>query len=226
MSRSQPGPTREAQGRCLRPSEHVLSERSGGRHLHDGGPRTASADGGLEDYLRLLAGQEPAGRLIEIRYTTRPGQMAQRFIDATDPGQASRLIAALTRRTDVYTGVLLRSVRSGGRDAVCPSHLVFIETDEAEAAERVAEFTHRPTLLVASGSPGHLHAYWRLRRPVGVRALEQANRRLAHYLGGDLASVDAARMLRLLSVGRAVTGGVSPACSFADASVTSRGARR
>jgi hypothetical protein len=34
------------------------------------------------------------------------------------------------------------------------------------------------------------------------------------------------RVLRPLSVGRAVTGGVSPACSFADASVTSRGARR
>ena len=56
---------------------------SGGRQLPDRGPRTASADGGLEDYLRLLAGQEPAGRLIEIRYTTGPGQMAQRFIDAT-----------------------------------------------------------------------------------------------------------------------------------------------
>ncbi len=44
--------------------------------------------------------------------------------------------------------------------------------------------------------------------------------------GGDLVSVDPARILRLLSVGRRSGGGVRPACSLADASVTSRGGRR
>ena len=51
-------------------------------------------------------------------------------------------------------------------------------------------------MLVASGSPGHLHAYWQLKRQIGVADLERANRRLAYCLGGDLASVDAARILR------------------------------
>jgi RepB DNA-primase from phage plasmid/CHC2 zinc finger len=156
----------------------------------------ARRDGELECYLHLLAGHQPVGRLIEIRYTTGPGEMAHRFIDAADRGRARRLIRALAHRTDVYAGVLLRDRPSGGRQAVSSSHLVFIETDDVEASERLARFAHQPTMLVASGSPGHLHVYWQLHRAIGVLELEQANRRLAHHLGGDLASVDAARILR------------------------------
>ena len=51
-------------------------------------------------------------------------------------------------------------------------------------------------MIVSSGSAGHAHAYFILPAPVTVAELEQANRRLAHALGGDLASVDAARILR------------------------------
>ena len=43
---------------------------------------------------------------------------------------------------------------------------------------------------------------------------------LAWALGADLACSEPARILRPLSVGRAVGAGVSPACSFANASVT------
>jgi hypothetical protein len=152
--------------------------------------------GQLRAYLQLLAGPDPAGRLIEIRYTTAPSEMSRRFIPADHAGRARGLIAALAGHTDVYTGVVLRDRRGGGRDAVSRSHLVFIETDDPESSEWVTEFAHRPTMLVASGSPGHLHAYWELDRPIGVREVERANRRLAHHLGGDLASVDAARILR------------------------------
>lgn len=51
-------------------------------------------------------------------------------------------------------------------------------------------------MIVSSGTSGHAHAYWTLRTRVGVVELELANRRLATHLGGDLASVDAARILR------------------------------
>jgi hypothetical protein len=50
--------------------------------------------------------------------------------------------------------------------------------------------------MLIRSSPGRRHAYWKLAQPVGVDELEQANRRLAHHLGGDLASTDAARILR------------------------------
>jgi hypothetical protein len=66
----------------------------------------------------------------------------------------------------------------------------------------------------------------RLATSIGVDELERANRRLAHALGADLACVDAARILRPLSVGGADGADVSPARSFADASATDRGDRR
>jgi hypothetical protein len=159
-------------------------------------PAPTSPRGELDAYLELLCGADPAGRLIEVRYTTGPGEMSRRFIPADELAPARRLIAALTRRADVYAGVVLRDRRAGGRDSVSRSHLVFIETDDAEASARLARYEHPPTLLVASGSPGHLHVYWQLRHQIDVPELEQANRKLAHHLGGDLASVDAARILR------------------------------
>jgi hypothetical protein len=51
-------------------------------------------------------------------------------------------------------------------------------------------------MIVSSGTAGHAHAYWTLRTRVGAIELERANRTLASNLGGDLASVDAARILR------------------------------
>src|ERR1700751_726163 len=50
--------------------------------------------------------------------------------------------------------------------------------------------------LQITGTPGHAHAYYTLSAPVTVPELERANRRLAHALGGDLVSVDAARIPR------------------------------
>ena len=86
-------------------------------------------------------------------------------------------------------------VEPGGRDAVVDSHLVFVEIDAPDALGRLARFA-TPSMIVASGSPGHAHAYWTLRTPVAPAEVEHANRTLANHLGGDPASVDAARILR------------------------------
>ncbi len=51
-------------------------------------------------------------------------------------------------------------------------------------------------MIVSSGTAGHVHSYWILHPPLGAIEMEQANRTLAGHLGGDLASVDAARILR------------------------------
>ena len=92
--------------------------------------------------------------------------------------------------------MLLRDRRAGGRDAVSRSHLVFIETDDAEASEQLASFAAAPDAARRLGltrpSPRLLAAT----RQIGVPGLEHANRRLAYHLGGDPASVDAARILR------------------------------
>ncbi len=123
--------------------------------------------------------------------------MRQTFTPATRPELTAKTITRLAARTDVYVGVLLRARRAGGRDACERSHLAFIEIDHPDAAERLAQHRCPPTMVISSGgTAGHAHAYWQLQQPVGLDELEQANRRLAIRLGGDLASVDAARILR------------------------------
>jgi CHC2 zinc finger/RepB DNA-primase from phage plasmid len=160
-------------------------------------PLKASADAkALDSYLRMLAGPAPGARLLEIRFALRDQDMGRLFIAAHSAPGASRLIRRLAMKTDVYVGVCLRNRRSGNRNAIDQSHLAFVEIDKPDALDRLRAFPHRPSMIVSSGSAGHAHAYFALSAPVTVSELERANRRLAHALAGDLASVDGARILR------------------------------
>jgi hypothetical protein len=150
----------------------------------------------LDRYLQMIVGDRRGDELLEIRYATGDGGMRRRFISIRRLDAAARAIRSLSVRTDVYCGVLLRSHRAGGRDAVTASHLVFVEIDAVDALDRLQRFAKPATMIVSSGTVGHAHAYWTLRARVGVDELERANRTLACRLGGDLASVDAARILR------------------------------
>lgn len=150
----------------------------------------------LDRYLQAIAGDRRGNELLEIRYATGDGGMRRRFISSRRLDAAARAIRALSSRSDVYCGVLLRSHRAGGRDAVTRSHLAFVEIDAVDAVDRLQRFARTPTMIVSSGTAGHAHAYWTLRTPVGAVELEQTNRTLASHLGGDLASTDAARILR------------------------------
>jgi len=149
-------------------------------------------------HLRLLAGPHPAGRYLELRYAPRDhAGMRRTAIPATQPARAARAIARLAPTCDVYVGAALRDTPAhGGANAIKASHLVWVEIDQPDARGRLTHFPHPPSLLVSSGTPGHLHAYWQLSTPLGRDELETANRKLAHHLGGDLASVDLARLLR------------------------------
>ena len=51
--------------------------------------------------------------------------------------------------------------------------------------------------MIASGTGRNCHAYWLLTEPLERDEVERANRRLAHALGADAASADAARILRV-----------------------------
>lgn len=149
----------------------------------------------LDAYMEMLAGDAPAGKLVEIRYTA-PGGMRQLFVPARRTDRAAAAILALAEHADVYTGVLLRTRRAGGANAVEASRLLFVEIDHPDAHNRLAAFPHAPTARVRSGSPGHLHIYFALHRAIDPDRLVDANRRLAYALGGDPVSVDPARILR------------------------------
>ncbi len=51
-------------------------------------------------------------------------------------------------------------------------------------------------MVIASGSPGHLHVYWRLHERASTAMIESTNRRLALGLHGEPGCADIVRMLR------------------------------
>jgi hypothetical protein len=159
--------------------------------------RVESASDDLQRYLRLLAGPEPAERLLEIRFRLRGGGMGREFVPAESVTRAAIIIIRrLAQITDVYVGVALRDRRAGGRDAIGHCHLLFVEIDGPDAQRRIDDFPFPPTATIASGGPARRHCYWQLRTPIAALECERANRRLAHRLGGDPVAVDASRLLR------------------------------
>jgi hypothetical protein len=153
----------------------------------------------LDSYLRMLAGpgDDRAGRWIDVRWplpnpradgngTASKRKMGQHFYAATDPQAAAAFIAVLAPVADVYIGVALRDRKAGDGASVTRSHLLWADIDHRDAAERLGGFAHQPTMTVASGSAGRLHAYWLLDTVAPIDDVMLANRKLAGALGGDL----------------------------------------
>lgn len=151
----------------------------------------------LHAYLRVLASGAAPGQFFDVRWSTADGEMSRRFIAADHIERAASLITGMAWRTDVYVGVALRDGREhGGKNAISGSRLLYIECDHPESLALIEGFTFAPSMIVASGSPGHLHIYWSLRQLASGPQVESANRRLALALEGDPVSVDIARVLR------------------------------
>ena len=148
-------------------------------------------------FLQVLAGDSDPGELVELRYRLDDGRMGQLFYS---PGRLRGLATRalmLGRRTDVYVGCAPRTRRHGGRDAVARAFVLWADCDGEHAAAALERFQPQPSIVIASGSGRNCHAYWPLTEPLEREQLERANRRLAHALGADPASADAARILRL-----------------------------
>lgn len=151
----------------------------------------------LSVYLDALAGAEPAGALIEVRHKVPGGRgMRQVFIPCEERLRVAELVLELGSRTDLYVGVAPRQRRHGGRDAVEHVHVLWADCDGPAAVAALDAFSPAPSMVVRSGSGGNVHAYWPLWPPLAPHAAERANRRLAHALGADQGSTDAARILR------------------------------
>jgi len=147
-------------------------------------------------YLRMLAGSGHERQFLDVRWRAPADRMRRRFLSAARLQDAARLITTLAVDNDVYVGVALRDgCTHGGRSAITAAHLAYIESD-ANTAERLVSFSHPPTMVVASGTPGHVQVYWLLDRRCTPEEIESANRRLALSLAGDPACADAARILR------------------------------
>jgi hypothetical protein len=140
----------------------------------------------LVAYLTVLAGPDPSGSYLELRYRTDNGMRA-RFTDAARPTEAAAAIAALSRSRDVYVGCAPRRRRAGGKDAIAEAWTLWVDCDTPESTEALAGFSPQPAIVVRSGRG--LHAYWPLAAPLRPGPLERANRRLAHRLGACQSAV-------------------------------------
>ena len=147
-------------------------------------------------FLGVLAGSPDSTELLELRYRLADGErMGQVFESARRvSGLATRAIA-LARRTDVYVGCAPRTRRHGGRDAVEHAFVLWADCDGQDAVAALNLFAPRPSIVISSGTGGNCHAYWPLTEPLPRDEVERANRRLAHALGADPVSADAARIL-------------------------------
>lgn len=151
----------------------------------------------LVEFLAVLAGDAASGQFLELRYRLDDGVRMGQVFESVHRlhGLATRALA-LGRRTDVYVGCAPRARRFGGRDAVDGAFVLWADCDGSEAVQALKGFDPQPAIVVASGTGDNRHAYWPLTELLASRELERANRRLAHALGADPASADAARILR------------------------------
>jgi hypothetical protein len=150
----------------------------------------------IERYLAALFGYAPPRSLIEIRWRTQSG-MSRLFFDVSERDGAASDIVRRSACTDVYVGVIPRHRRGGGRNhLVSEARVVWADCDTPASVTALHRFPIRPSIVMASGTADHRHAYWLLADPVGLDEVEQLNRRIAHALGADAASTDCARILR------------------------------
>ena len=158
----------------------------------------APADVGrdLAAYLQLLTARNHGSGWLEIRYRTRRGMRSLFYPARSRRRSLHELVRNVSAYADVYIGCSLRRVRRGDKAALGEAWVLWVEFDTPAAGAALDAFACPPTMTVASGTPGHLHAYWQLTRPVRSEVLEDANRRLAHALGGDPVCFDAGRILR------------------------------
>jgi CHC2 zinc finger len=146
-------------------------------------------------YVRMLSSSAQPGTLLDVRYRTVGRRFAQCFFAVDDPDAAQR-IATIGQRTDVYVGCAPRTRRRGTREDIAATALLWADCDSRAALAALEEFDPPPSMIVASGTPDHVHAYWMLTRTLDPDEVEDANRRLALALGADVKCADPTRILR------------------------------
>jgi hypothetical protein len=122
--------------------------------------------------------------------------MRPAFISSRDSASVGARAAVLAQEHDVYVGCAPRGRRFGGADAVERVWCLWADLDSPDAMGRLDAFEPAPSFVVASGSPGCVHAWWPLNRPLRPDHARVALRRLAHHLDGDMVSAEPARVLR------------------------------
>jgi hypothetical protein len=141
--------------------------------------------------LAAFAGNEPASSFLEIRPLKPTG--VQEWVPVRELRRAVAAVLRARVRHEVFVGVNPRSTRGGKTEHVARSWCLLADCDTPAAVERLRGFKPRASIIVASGGPGHLHAYWPLRRPLERETARAANLKLAAALESDSSCTDPPR---------------------------------
>jgi hypothetical protein len=152
-----------------------------------------------EDRLALLSLLADGTHPLELRWFT-PGGARKAFY--VDPRDADGFAECLTLEFEVFVGVLPRLGEYGGcQRQYAPGSVLWADCDSERSVVRLETFEPSPTCVVLSGGlevfAARRHAYWLLDERVPADEITRYVRRLAAHLEADLASTDAARVLRL-----------------------------
>lgn len=86
--------------------------------------------------------------------------------------------------------------RKAKKEDVAAAAYLYVDIDNPDALQRIADFAIAPTAVVFSG--GGYNVYWRLAEPITEHGIAEAkNRWLVEQLDGDRAATDVSRILRL-----------------------------
>lgn len=145
---------------------------------------------GRPGFVELVAAtRSPEGRLVDFHRGN--------FVVA---GQSEEFVAGLRalrgERVELFFTPATLSRPFSGNDAVTSIAVAWVDIDDPARLADLRRFPHRPHAVVASGSGG-VHAYWLLGEALPAGRGESLNRRLAAALGGDPASANRGRILRV-----------------------------
>lgn len=131
-------------------------------------------------------------------------------------GEYARSTRGGSPHEEVFVGVAARHEPRGSKHAVSEARFLWVDIDGPDRLDALWEFlAERPChLLVESAGSGGVHAYWGLDRPLCARSagrepIEQANLRIIHALGEDVADENCrerSRVLRLAGTVNFKTG--------------------
>jgi P4 family phage/plasmid primase-like protien len=153
----------------------------------------------------IQALMSPADGLVELR--ALPSRR-QGFFGVDAPTTISKFIDG-HRDENLYVGIAARRDSSSGRLENCTKlRALYVDIDfkmfsggETDARVMLDTFPLTPSIVIATG--GGLHAYWVLAEPLDLTTSDDARsarallRAIAAAVGGDLASAEAARVLRV-----------------------------
>jgi hypothetical protein len=126
------------------------------------------------------------------------------FIPLSEIDSTSTILES-HKNENIYFGVSTRVKGDGTKAGIRQIPALWIDIDfkdltegKIEVQKRIRDFPLKPTFVINSG--GGLHIYFKFKEPDTrdeIPRVENLNRRLASYFGGDMASTDASRILRL-----------------------------